>query len=68
MRITTWVDGVRRRYIVRKIKPQGWVAAQDANTDEDSLIYSIPLHGPGYNTYNRAVWHEIQNCYIGTTS
>ena len=60
-------DGVRRKYTIRKIKPQGWVAARNINTDEERLIYSLPLHGPGYDTDNRAGWNEIQNFYIGTT-
>ena len=65
---TAGVDGVRWRYIVRKIKPRGWVAARDAKTDEERLIYSVPLHGPMYDTDNRVVWHKIKNCCIGTTS
>ena len=28
----------------------------------------VPLHGPGFDTNNRAVWHEIQNYCIGTTT
>ena len=56
---TTVVDGVRRKYIIRKIKPQGWVAARDAKMDEERLIYLVPLHSPRYNIYNHAVWHEI---------
>ena len=27
----------------------------------------VPLHGPGYNTNNRSVWHKIQNFCIRTT-
>ena len=33
MGITTCVDGVHQKYTICKIKPQGWVAARDANTD-----------------------------------
>ena len=62
------VDGVRRKFIIRKINPQGWVAAYDAKTNEERLIYSVPLRGPEYNTDNRTLWHEIQNCCIATTS
>ena len=47
---TTGSGGLRRIYIVFKIKPQGWVAARDANMDEESLIYLVPLHGHGYDT------------------
>ena len=65
---TAGVDGVRWRYIVREIKPRGWVAARDAKMDEDRLIYSVPLHGPSYDTDNHAMWHEIQNYYILTTA
>ena len=35
---TTDVDGVRRKYNIRNINPQGWVAARDAKTDEERLI------------------------------
>ena len=62
---TTGVDGVCRKYIIRDIKPQGWVAAHNSKMDEERLIYLVPLHGPGYNIYNHAVWHELQNCCIG---
>ena len=65
---TTWGDGVRHKYILQKIKPQGWVAACNAKTDEERLIYSVLLHGPGYDTDNHSVWQEIQNCCIGTIS
>ena len=63
----TGVDVVCRRYIIREIKPQGWAAKHDFKTDEERMIYSVPLHGPRYDTDNRAVLHEIQNCCIGTT-
>ena len=59
MGITTGVDKVHRKYTIRKIKPQVWVAAYNANTDEERLIYSVPIHGPGYDTYNRAMWHKM---------
>ena len=65
---TTGVDGIRWRYIIREVKAQGWVAVCDAKTDEERLIYLVPLHSPGYNTDNRAVWHKIQNCCIGNTA
>ena len=65
---TTGVDGVRQNYIIYKIKTQGWVAERDVKTDEEKLIYLVTLHVPAHDTYNRAVWHEIQNCYIGTTA
>ena len=64
--ITTGVDGVRQKYIILKIKTQGWVAARDTKTDENSLIYSVTLHSHGYDTDNPAVRNEIQNCCIGT--
>ena len=44
MGITTGVDGVRCKYIIREIKPQGWVASRDSNTYEERLIYLVPLH------------------------
>ena len=59
MGITTGVDGVRRKNIIRNIKRQRWVAARNAKTDEERLIYSVPLHGPGHNTNNHNVWHDI---------
>ena len=65
---TTRVDGVRRKYIISEINPQGWVASRDAKTDKERLIYSVLIHGPRYDTDNHAVWHEIQNCCIGTIS
>ena len=68
MGIMTGVDGVRQKYIIRNIKPQLWVTACDAKTDEDILIYSVPLHFPGYDTNNRTVWHEIQSYCIRNTA
>ena len=65
---TRGFDGVCRKYIIPEIKLQGWVAARDSKTDKERLIYSIPLHGTGYDTNNCAVWHEIQNCCTGNTS
>ena len=62
MESTTGVDGVRQ------IKPQVWVAARDAKTYEERLIYLVPIHGPEYDTDNHTVWHKIQNCWIGTTA
>ena len=59
MGITIGVDGVHRKYIISKINPQGWVAAHNAKTNEERLIYSVLLHGPGYDMDNRYVWHEI---------
>ena len=59
---TTGVDGLRRKYIIHEIKPQVWVAARKAKTYEVRLIYLVPVHGPGYDTDNRAGWHKIQNC------
>ena len=44
------------------------VLSCNANNYEDRLIYSVPLHIPGYDTDNRDVWHKIQNYCIGTTS
>ena len=32
------------------------------------LIYLVPFHGTGYDTDNRAMWHQIHNYFIGTTS
>ena len=32
------------------------------------MIYSVPLHGNGYDNNNHALWQEIQNCCIDTTS
>ena len=58
---TTGVDGVLQKYITHKINPQGWVASCDTNTYEYRLIYSVTIHGIDYDTYNRAVWHKIQN-------
>ena len=68
MGIRAGVDGLHRKYIICKINPQGWVAACNAKTDEERLIYSVLLHGPGYDTDNHSVWQEIQNCCIGTIS
>ena len=65
---TTGVDGVGRKYIICDIKPQGWVAAHNAKTDEERLIYLVPLHRPGYDIDNRSAWHKIQNFYIGNTA
>ena len=63
----TWGDGVRHKYILQKIKPQGWVAACNAKTDDYRLIYLVTLHVTWYDIYNLAMWHKIKNCCIGTT-
>ena len=42
---TTGVDGLRRKYIIREIKPQVWVSARDSKTYEEKLIYLVPVHG-----------------------
>ena len=63
---TTCVDGVRQKYIIHKIKPLGLVAARNAKTDEERLIYLVPHHGLGYDTNNSDVWNEIQICCIRT--
>ena len=52
---TTGVGGVRRKYIICKIKPQVWVASRDSKTDEERMIYLVPLHGPRSYADNRAV-------------
>ena len=65
---TTGFDEVRHRYIIREIKTQGQVEARNDKTDEDRLIYLVPIHGTEYDTDNCTVWHEIHNCYIGTTA
>ena len=65
---TTVFDEVRLKYIICNIKPQVWVASRDSKTDEDILIYSVPLLVTGYNTNNHTVWHNIQNFCIETTS
>ena len=65
---TTGFDWVRWKYIICTIKPWGWVAALNTKTDEYRLIYSVPLHGNGYDNNNHALWQEIQNCCIDTTS
>ena len=65
---TTGLDGVRCKYIILDIKPQGWVASRDYKTDEERLIYLVPLHSHGYNTNNHTVWHDMNNCCIGTTA
>ena len=44
---TTGFDEVRCKYIIRNINPQGWVASRDSKTDEDRLVYLVPLHSPG---------------------
>ena len=64
---TTGVDLLLHKNIICDIKPQVWVAARDAKTDEESWIYSVTIHGPGYDTHNRAVWDKIQNCCIRNT-
>ena len=56
---TTCVDGVRHKYIKHAIKPQVWVLAHDAKTDEERLIYLVPPHSTRYGTNNRTVWHDI---------
>ena len=59
---TTGVDGLRRKYIIREIKPQVWVSARDAKTYEEKMIYLVPVHGTSFDTNNQDVWHKIQNC------
>ena len=65
---TTCVDGICCKYIIHEINPQLWVAARDAKTDEERLIYSVPLNGPKYDTDKCDMCHKIQNYCIWTTT